>query len=275
MQNLHTHCLLCDGRDSPEEMAAAALEMGFDSLGFSSHSYTAFDLEPCLKDEDEYRKRILRLKASYLGRLRIYLGLEQDLFSPIPRPGLDYLIGSVHYVLRDKEYIPVDNTPELLSDGVRRLFSCDLEEFVLEYYRLVASVREVTGCDIVGHFDLITKFERACPELSKTGSLGSVEEEKKRAIKRLASQDAVFEVNTGAMARGYKDCPYPSFSSLEYIRSLNGRVTISSDCHDKRYLDYGFREAAGLIREAGFDCFYELRPEFSDADRRFVKIHLY
>ena len=48
MQNLHTHCLLCDGRDSPEEMAAAGLAMGFDSPGFPPHSYTPFVLEPRL-----------------------------------------------------------------------------------------------------------------------------------------------------------------------------------------------------------------------------------
>ena len=28
MEKLHNHCLLCDGRDSPEEIAAGALEMG-------------------------------------------------------------------------------------------------------------------------------------------------------------------------------------------------------------------------------------------------------
>ena len=39
LQNLHTHSTYCDGKDTPEEIINAALDMGFDSVGFSSHSY--------------------------------------------------------------------------------------------------------------------------------------------------------------------------------------------------------------------------------------------
>ena len=35
--NLHTHTTWCDGRDTPEAVAQAAIEKGFDLLGFSSH----------------------------------------------------------------------------------------------------------------------------------------------------------------------------------------------------------------------------------------------
>lgn len=38
-QNLHTHTCFCDGKDTPEEMIQEALKRGFDSLGFSMHSY--------------------------------------------------------------------------------------------------------------------------------------------------------------------------------------------------------------------------------------------
>ena len=35
--NYHTHCSYCDGIAEPETVVLAALEQGFDILGFSSH----------------------------------------------------------------------------------------------------------------------------------------------------------------------------------------------------------------------------------------------
>lgn len=39
----HNHTNLCDGRNTPDEMARAALEAGFTDFGFSGHSYAPFD----------------------------------------------------------------------------------------------------------------------------------------------------------------------------------------------------------------------------------------
>ena len=44
LSNLHTHSTFCDGRNTPEQVVTAAIEQGFDSVGFSSHGYTSFDL---------------------------------------------------------------------------------------------------------------------------------------------------------------------------------------------------------------------------------------
>lgn len=41
-QNLHTHTVYCDGADTPEEMVISALSKGFDSIGFSGHSYMSY-----------------------------------------------------------------------------------------------------------------------------------------------------------------------------------------------------------------------------------------
>ena len=41
-QNLHTRTTVCNGKDTPKQMAQVALEKGFDSLGFSSHVYELY-----------------------------------------------------------------------------------------------------------------------------------------------------------------------------------------------------------------------------------------
>lgn len=42
LQNLHTHTCYCDGADTPEEIVVAAINKGFESIGFSGHSFAAY-----------------------------------------------------------------------------------------------------------------------------------------------------------------------------------------------------------------------------------------
>ena len=90
--------------------------------------------------------------------LDIFLGLEQDCCSPPPGEGWDYLIGSVHQVLRDGVPLSVDESEPVLLRNAAGYYGGDLLAFAEDYYRLVGDVAERTGCQIVGHFDLIAKF---------------------------------------------------------------------------------------------------------------------
>ena len=61
--------------------------------------------------------------------------------------------------------------------------------------------------DIVGHFDLLTKFnERRCffDEESPAYRRAAL-----RAMEALVAAGKIFEVNTGAISRGYRSTPYP------------------------------------------------------------------
>ena len=39
---------------------------------------------------------------------------------------------------------------------------------------------------------------------------------------------------------------------VEMIKKHGGEIMLSSDCHDKNYLDFAFDKAAALARETGF-----------------------
>ncbi|MBQ5866103.1 MAG: PHP domain-containing protein, partial [Oscillospiraceae bacterium] len=62
-QCLHTHSVLCDGKDTLEEMVQAAIEKGFDSIGFSGHSFMDIYAEFSMSEEDVkvYKAEIARL----------------------------------------------------------------------------------------------------------------------------------------------------------------------------------------------------------------------
>lgn len=248
--NFHTHTNYCDGKDSPEELVNAALKKGFFALGFSSHSFTDMDKSFAMsaKEAQKYRAEIAALKEKYRDKIELYCGIEQDYFSEEPTDGYDYVIGSVHYVLKNGEYIAVDDTAELVKNAVNRLYGGDFDALAEDYFALVANVAEKTGADIIGHFDLVSKYSEKNGYGETPRFLAAAE----RAVKALIPFGLPFEINTGAMARGVRSVPYPSTEILKIIKKYGGGIMLSSDCHDKNYLDFAFDKAAALARETGF-----------------------
>lgn len=156
----HVHTIFSDGKNTPEEVVLESIARKMEVLGFSDHSYTAFDERWCMKKGDIplYRACIAELRARYADRIKIFCGIEQDFYSEEPTEGFDYVIGSVHYLRAGEELIPVDESPEILRAAAEKHFGGDIYALIEEYYRTVAKVVQKTGADIIGHFDLITKF---------------------------------------------------------------------------------------------------------------------
>lgn len=246
MNNYHTHTRYCDGKDSPEELVLEAIRLGCEELGFSGHSYVPFD-DCCMTPEgtENYKREIRALREKYAGQIKLLLGVEQDYYSPMPTEDYDYVIGSVHYVLKDGEYLPVDLSRESQIALVNEHYAGDFYAFIEDYYALVGDVAEKTGCDIVGHFDLITKF-------NEDGSLFDTAHPRYRAaalkaLDRLCAAPVLFEINTGAIARGYRTTPYPEPFLLKELQRRQKQLILSSDCHDRRFLLCGLCELNEVI----------------------------
>lgn len=238
--NYHTHTLFCDGKDEPEELVLEALRLGCPELGFSGHSYVSFDPDSCMSPEgtEEYIKTVRALKEKYRGRINIRLGVEQDLYSEASTAAYEYVIGSVHYVLKNGRYLPVDLSAESQISLVNECYGGDFYAFAEDYYEAVGGVYEKTRCDIIGHFDLVTKFNEG-------GRLFDTADPRYRraalaALERLMDTPAAFEINTGAMARGYRTEPYPERFLLQELKRRGKKLILSSDCHAKENLLFGF-----------------------------------
>ena len=163
LQSLHTHSLYDDGQDTLARMAQNAEAAGLNALGFSGHSPLPFANDwaidqSCLAD---YLHEARSLQADFRGRFSLYCGLEWDSCSPLPEQKLDYLIGSVHYfpALPDGTRFTVDGSAKLLAQCAQVQFGGDMAAQADCYSALVACLAEVPQVDIVGHFDLITKFD--------------------------------------------------------------------------------------------------------------------
>ena len=251
----HNHTNLCDGKNTPDEMARAALAAGFTDFGFSGHSYAPFDLDYSIKSEQHYVRALRALQKAYAGRLRIAVGMEADRFAPVnDRAALDYIIGSVHY-LRDEatgRYYPVDGAPEDMDACVAQMFGGDAAAMTRAYYALVAENTQKYRPEIIGHFDLVKKnnrdgrlFDEADPAY-RAAALA--------ALDACAATGAVFEVNTGGMFRGFCGEPYPARFLLEALRAKGARVTVNADAHCVEAVRYRFDETLALLRDVGFAC---------------------
>lgn len=248
ISNMHTHTCLCDGNDTPEEMVLAAIKSGFDTLGFSGHSKLS-GCDWCIKDEKEYFNEIQRLKSEYGGKINILCGIEQDFYSDEPGFETDFRIGSVHFVKSAERFWAVDESREATLRAINEAFAGDPLKFAESYYGAAALCPKRTRADIIGHFDLITKFGGIFDEDDKKYRSLCLE-----SLEEAAKYGKPFEINTGAIPRGY-DKIYPSPFILKRLKVLGGSITISSDCHDKTKLDFAFDDARSLAKSCGFDSY--------------------
>ena len=249
LSNLHTHTTFCDGSNSPEEMVKKAIEKGFVSLGFSGHAFTAFELTSCMKDEQGYINEINRLKKTYEGQIEIYLGTEEDAFSLIDRSKYEYIIGSLHFLKVGDKILPLDIGNEYMQRCFEA-FDKNVERMAESYYSTFTDYLIKRRPDVVGHFDLITKYD----EVSEPIFLGNKKHDEiaKRFLRSVANKELLFEVNTGAISRGYRTSPYPEKELLKEFLKGGFKPIISSDCHNKSFLDCHFNETRLLLKEVGF-----------------------
>ena len=249
--DFHTHSTYDDGKSTLAQMAAAARSLGLARLGFSGHSWCPGQEDYCIPREKigDYLAQARALQTRYAGEMEIFVGLELDFFGERPQ-GLDYVIGSVHALDRNGRLYAVDESPEATRRAVEEAFAGDWYQYTDAYFDLVAQLPEKTGCDWIGHFDLVSKFNQQDPRF---------DEESPRYLRRalevleyLAGRGMCFEVNTGAVTRGYRTVPYPTLTMLRRLRELGGEIILNSDAHHVSHLCASFREAELLVKETGF-----------------------
>lgn len=247
--NLHTHTVFSDGAHTLRENVESAIEKNMLSLGFSDHSFTSSDTSYCIKKEayPDYFKAVNELKEEYKDIIPVYLGLEMDYFSEIEREKFDYIIGSVHYIIKDGICYPIDHSATQQYNCINDAFGGSVLDMAKHYYESVVEHARLNKPDVIGHFDVITKFS-VMPEDDeeyKKFSLYALEETLKYC--------KYIEVNTGAMSRKVKDSPYPNKFLLENILKLGGEVVLGSDSHNKNNLVYAFDSSVEMLKNIGFD----------------------
>ena len=255
--NAHTHCNFCDGKCTAEQMVQAAIEKGFHTLGFSSHSHLNGQ-DWTLQDTAAYKAEIERLKQVYKGRINVVPGLEWDLDSDAAdRKGFDYIIGSVHRIRGAKSgcCYEMDHEFEEVLRCRDTEFDGDGEAMTALYFQEVQRMIAQKP-DILGHMDLPRRrnshnrlFDETAP-----GYLNRALE----ALQEAARAGILVEINTGGNYRGSRTDFYPAKPLLPEFARMGGKVILTSDSHQPEALNWKFEQAAQNAKDAGFRSLWYL-----------------
>ena len=263
LQNLHTHTTYCDGKNTAEEMVQKAIELGFHSLGFSGHAPMPDSIPAAYamtkEDVPKYVAEVEGLKEKYADKLEIFTGIEFDALSELDLTDFDYVIGSVHYIRKGDIVVDFDISADGVKKIIDEIYGGNGMQFAREYYEELARLPESVTPDFVGHFDIVAKHCEKIPFFdieSKEYKNYALE-----ALHALAPKCRFYEVNVGGIPRGYRLSPYPPKFILKEMRELGCGLVITSDCHNKDYLNTGFDEAVDLIRDCDFNEVYEFTSE--------------
>lgn len=259
--NLHTHSIFDDGKDEMEDMVKTAIEKGFSTLGFSGHSPNPVDT--CSMSMDNlffYQQTFSKLKAAYGSSIDLYCGLELDSLSPITEDAIhpedfDYIIASVHYIENAPEGA-IDESRERFVALLEERFGGDIHAFTDAYYKAVREMIETRPVDIVGHIDLISKY-------NEDESFFSFEDpiilaQAMDAVQAGIEKGVIFEMNTGAISRGYRSLPYPHPVLFDQMVQAGAKFCINTDCHNREKLDESIALCMKMAVDAGLTHLYAM-----------------
>lgn len=254
-----------------EAVVMRAIEAGFTHYGLSEHSprYRTEDLlsgEEDLTPEDlattfdAYATHARSLREEVAGRLDLLVGFETERLPPEnwfgrmselrERYKPDYIVGSVH----DVDGLVIDYTAEATQKVAQT--KGGMESLRLQYFDAVKDLVSKLRPEVVGHIDLIRKFDGPNPSFSP-----QVYRRIDEALEAVRSVGGVLEVNCATHRRGLGPV-YPLPPILERARSMGIGVTLGDDGHGAHDVGVGLDASMRAIAAAGYrEVHYLAKPE--------------
>ena len=253
----HMHTVLSDGKNNHEDMVWAAIEKGLDEIGFSDHvSVRLVDWAMSIVDIPVMTNQIMEVRRNFQDKIKIRYGIEMDYFPGkeaeikkiIDSVPLDYVIGAVHFI------------GDWNFDSDMSLYGKWTNDKLYEmYFGLVQQAASSGLFDVIGHLDIIKKFQ-VYPE----SDLSDLFEE---TVLILARNHVAVELNTSGV-----DHPCGEFSPgrmlLEICHRHNVEITLGSDAHQRSQVARHYETAVDLLKETG----YTEIVAFENRQRRKIKL---
>ncbi|MGB4182272.1 MAG: histidinol-phosphatase HisJ family protein [Dethiobacteria bacterium] len=266
MVDYHLHTPLCHhALGSPSEYLEIARQTGLCEIGFADHyPLGLLGIKPQSEvsmSPDELAGYIREIRA--LGanekEIKVKLGVEVDyvpgkkkeLAQLLARDPFDFVIGSIHF-MEDWDFTHPLYTSRYETDSLLEIYRC--------YFNLLWQACASGLFDIIGHVDVIKKFDYRLPE--------SVMESYWRQTARVLKENGLcFELNTSGKAAPVCEF-YPGRRLLELCFQEGVPVTLGSDAHGPEQVGRYFDDAIRLLKEIG----YRELAVFSKRQRSFIPL---
>src|SRR5258708_20586535 len=225
-------------KDTLEAVVERAIAAGFTHYGLSEHA-PRFRHEDMMSEEADlqpadlvatfrrYATAARTMQRRFAGRIELFVGFETERLPPVGwaqrmaelRPEFDYIVGSVHDVEGGfVDVSPEPPTPLATQHG-------GTEALQIRYFEALAELVGTLRPEIVGHLDLIRKFDPPGTEFSP-----AVMRHIERALEAVHAAGGVLDVNCGAFRRGFGPV-YPLPGILDRARRMGIGVTLGDDSH--------------------------------------------
>ena len=267
LTDYHIHTEFSDDSTAPiEEMVRAEIEMGMTHICFTDHVEDCCHDDPVSYEVDEFSKvrgRYLEtaseLREKYKGVLDIRTGIElgganHDIKCAekiLALGGLDFVIGSVHNLRRERDFL-----------AIRYKSEKECREMVRKYLLENIEMAETGLCDVLGHLGFANKFMF---DQGFDVKLTDFPDELKFLLERLVEKGIGIEVNTSGLRRKIRDSA-PDLEVVKLYKELGGEIiTVGSDAHREEHAGYGIDYGFEILRQAGFEyvtVFEERKPKF-------------
>lgn len=260
ISNIHTHTTYCDGKNTIEENILMAINKGFISIGFSGHSHFDYDISSMsVANTIKYLEDIKKYKEIYKDKIEVYAGIEGDYYSNLSKDtdiemGLDYRIGSVHFIEDDEgNYYPIDNSEDKFIYALN--YFSDIKEIAKRYYNNIIKMIKTQKPDIIGHLDLIRKYNKNNKYFNVYDKWHiDLIDNVLLAIKDYNKNNGLMmiEINTGKVKEDNLKAYYPNDLTIKRILELDIPIIVNTDCHVADKLDNYYIDMINILREFGF-----------------------
>lgn len=255
----HVHSSFSDDSEYPmEEVIKQAIKIGLDELCFTEHVDYGVKNEWQFEDDEdlvsdkrvyncnykEYIEEFERCKDIYGDRINLKFGIEfgiqEHTISKFQRDferfSFDFVILSCHQV-EDMEFFIYK-----FQEGKTQ------EDYNQKYYEeILKVVRKYKNYSVLGHLDLIKRYDKAgdYPFHNTKPIITEI-------LKQVIKDGKGIEVNTSNFRYKLNDLT-PSREILKLYKELGGEVlTIGSDSHAESHLGHKIEDIKNELRTLGF-----------------------
>ncbi len=243
----HMHTPLCGHAEGePAAYVKHAIKVGLEEIGFSDHAPLLTHKDPTITMDHSqvsiYHHMIESVKKEYEDQLTVRVGIEADFipgYEDLTKKMLamypyDYVIGSVHFIAEWGFDDPIQ-----LKEWKKK----DVNTVYRQYYKLLRKSALSRMFDILGHVDLVKKFD-----FKPTEDMMEEVEENARIFKKTG---VVVEINSSGLRKPVKEI-YPSLAHLQMYARHNVPITFGSDAHTPQDVGKDFDKSRELAVLAGY-----------------------
>ncbi|MBF0387879.1 MAG: histidinol-phosphatase HisJ [Candidatus Omnitrophica bacterium] len=241
------HTPLCGhASGAPEEYVQHAIAVGLKEIGFSDHAPLLAYQDPGIAMDIAqlplYHQMIETMRAKYADQITVRVGVEAD-FLPGFEDGTrqmlaaypyDYVIGSVHFIAKWGFDDPIQ-----LTEWDQK----DVNEVYREYFKLVRQSALTGLFDILGHIDLVKKFNFHPTE--------DMTDEIQANAEAFRTARVVIEINSSGLHKPAGEI-YPALDHLKVYRAHGVPITFGSDAHKPVQVGRDFAKARDWALAAGY-----------------------